>query len=588
MLDKQLTNPSFQELGLSVPILKALDKIGYEAPSPIQAAIIPTMLSGKDVVGQAQTGTGKTAAFALPILSKLDPKLSATQALILAPTRELAIQVAEAFQSYAENLKDFHVLPIYGGQNYSHQLRQLKRGAHIVVGTPGRVMDHMRRGTLALNDLSCLILDEADEMLRMGFIDDVEWILDQTPDDRQTALLSATMPKEIRRIAKKYLNNPDEVTIKTKTVTAELIRQRYLVGPNNYKLDALTRILEFEPFDASIVFVRTKKATAELAEKLEARGYAALPLNGDIAQAVRERTIERFKKGSLDIIVATDVAARGLDVDRITHVINYDIPYDTESYTHRIGRTGRAGRKGEAILFITPREKRLLRSIEHATKQPIEAMQLPSTEVLNEQRVERFKQKITDTMTTETSLFLRILTEYQKENDVDPLEIAAALAKLSQGRKPLLLKDLPKSTSDPHYKSKNGRQGGNERRSHRQNNHKTEEGMVRFRIEVGRTHGVKPGNIVGAIANEANISSRCIGTIRIMDTYSLVDLPSNLSKEACNHLSKVWVSGQQLQLSYSSDTNKQRKHTSKNKNLTGNTGRTSRNGNSNNHRTATH
>lgn len=560
MSDEQPTKPEFRDLNLAEPILRAIESIGYETPSPIQAAIIPKILSGKDVVGQAQTGTGKTAAFALPLLSKVDPAKNVTQALILAPTRELAIQVAEAFQSYAVNLKNFHVLPIYGGQNYTHQLRQLKRGAHIVVGTPGRVMDHMRRGTLILENLSCLVLDEADEMLRMGFIDDVEWILEQTPKNRQIALLSATMPKEIRHIAKKYLNTPEEITIKTKTVTAPSIHQRYWAGPNNYKLDALTRILEFEPFDAVLIFVRTKKATGELSEKLEARGYASSPLNGDIVQAQRERTIDRFKKGHLDVVVATDVAARGLDVERITHVINYDIPSDTEAYTHRIGRTGRAGRKGEAILFITPREKRLLRSIEQATKQPIEAMPLPSTEVLNEQRVENFKQKITETLETETGLFQKILKEYQEEHDVDPLDIAAALAKMSQGRKPLLLKDLPKPAREPRSRDRDERGGerGERRPRRRESGGKPEEGMDRFRIEVGSTHGVKPGNIVGAIANEAGINSRYIGPIHIMDNYTIVDLPADMSKEVCNHLSKVWVSGQQLKLSRSAEASSER------------------------------
>ena len=552
MSDEQPTKTGFQGLGLSESVLKAIETIGYETPSPIQAAIIPKIISGKDVVGQAQTGTGKTAAFALPLLSKMNPNNNVTQALILAPTRELAIQVAEAFQSYAANLKNFHVLPIYGGQNYTHQLRQLKRGVHIVVGTPGRVMDHMRRGTLVLDSLSCLVLDEADEMLRMGFIDDVEWILEQTPKTRQIALLSATMPKEIRHIAKKYLDTPEEVTIKSKTITADSIRQRYWAGPNNYKLDALTRILEFEPFDASIIFVRTKKATTELSEKLEARGYASAPLNGDIVQAQRERTIDRFKKGHLDVVVATDVAARGLDVERITHVINYDIPYDTEAYTHRIGRTGRAGRKGEAILFIAPREKRMLRSIEQATRQPIEAMPLPSTEVLNEQRVEKFKQKITETLETETGLFQKILKEYQEQYDVDALDIAAALAKMSQGRTPLLLKDLPKPARESRPRDDSSKDRG-ERRPRRNNSTKPEEGMDRFRIEVGRTHGVKPGNIVGAIANEAGINSRYIGPIRIMDNYTIVDLPSDMPKDVCNHLAKVWVSGQQLQLSRSTE-----------------------------------
>ena len=546
MSDKQPTISSFRELALAEFLITALDKIGYETPSPIQVAIIPQILAGRDVLGQAQTGTGKTAAFALPLLSRINTGSNATQVLVLAPTRELAIQVAEAFQSYAVNMQGFHVLPIYGGQNYSHQLRQLKRGAHVVVGTPGRVMDHMRRGSLVLDNLECLVLDEADEMLRMGFIDDVEWVLEQTPANRQVALLSATMPKEIRSIAKKHLSNPEEVTIKAKTITADSIHQRYWVGSNNLKLEALTRILEFENFDATLIFVRTKKSTTELSEKLEARGYAAAALNGDIIQSQRERTVDRFKKGHLDIVVATDVAARGLDVDRITHVINYDIPYDNEAYTHRIGRTGRAGRKGEAILMITPREKRMLRSIEQATRQSIEPMSLPSTAVLNDQRVAKFKEKITETLGTDTGFFQNILKEFQQESDADIIDIAAALAKLFQGDKPLLLKDLPKPTRESFRDDDRGQR---QRRPQQRREKTVDEGMERFRIEVGRTHGVKPGNIVGAITNESGLNSRYIGSISIMDNYSLVDLPADMSSAICDHLSKIRVSGQQLKLS---------------------------------------
>lgn len=370
------TVTTFNQLELAEPLLKALDEVGYETPSPIQAETIPLLLEGRDVLGQAQTGTGKTAAFALPLISNIDLKQKEPSVLVLAPTRELAIQVAEAFQKYAKHMKGFHVLPIYGGSDYGGQIRALKRGVHVVVGTPGRVMDHMRKGTLKLENLSALVLDEADEMLRMGFIDDVEWILEQTPDKRQIALFSATMPSQIRRIATKYLNNPEQVTIKNVTATAETIRQRFWPVSGVHKLDALTRILEAETFDAMIIFVRTKNSTAELADKLEARGYAAAALNGDIAQNQRERTVDNLKKGKLDIIVATDVAARGLDVQRISHVVNYDIPHDTEAYIHRIGRTGRAGREGDAILFVAPREKRMLSSIERATKKTIERMEI--------------------------------------------------------------------------------------------------------------------------------------------------------------------------------------------------------------------
>ena len=388
------STPQFEQLGLPENILKAVKELGYETPSPIQAQAIPTLLSGKDILGQAQTGTGKTAAFALPLLANIDANKSETQVLVLAPTRELAIQVAEACQSYAKHMKNFHVLPIYGGQSYSNQLRQLKRGAQVVVGTPGRVMDHMRRGTLKLNTLKTLVLDEADEMLRMGFIDDVEWVLEHTPEDRQIALFSATMPREIKKVAQNHLTDPEIIKIADKTATAKTINQRYMMTSGIDKLEALTRVLEMETYDGVIIFVRTKIATEELASKLNARGYSAAALNGDIAQAAREKTVDRLKKGGIDILIGTDVVARGLDVERISHVINYDVPYDTEAYVHRIGRTGRAGRSGDAILFITPREKRMLRSIEKATSQAITRMDVPTANVINQIRVDQFKKNI--------------------------------------------------------------------------------------------------------------------------------------------------------------------------------------------------
>ncbi|MES0327673.1 MAG: DEAD/DEAH box helicase, partial [Gammaproteobacteria bacterium] len=438
------TVTTFNQLNLSAPLLKALNDVGYEKPSPIQAETIPLLLDGRDIIGQAQTGTGKTAAFALPLLSNLDLSQKDPQVMVLAPTRELAIQVAEAFQTYAKHIKGFHVLPIYGGQDSRGQTRALERGVHVVVGTPGRVMDHMRRGALRLGKLSALVLDEADEMLRMGFIDDVEWILEQTPPKRQIALFSATMPTQIRRIATKYLNNPEQITIKTKTTTVDTIRQRFWPVGGIHKLDALTRILEAEDFDAMIIFVRTKNATVELAEKLEARGYAAAAINGDVVQKLRERSIDNLKKGKLDILVATDVAARGLDVPRISHVVNYDVPHDTESYVHRIGRTGRAGRKGDAILFVAPREKRMLQAIERATKQKISLMELPSTEKINDKRVEKFKQRISDALATEDfGLFPQMIEEFQQEHNVPAIEIAAALAKMLQGDTPLLLQNKP-------------------------------------------------------------------------------------------------------------------------------------------------
>jgi len=547
MSDSPTLTPSFKDLALSEPVLKALQTIGYETPSPIQAQIIPFVMAGRDVLGQAQTGTGKTAAFALPILTRIDIKQKEPQALVLAPTRELAIQVAEAFQSYAAHIKGFHVLPIYGGQDYSVQLRHLNRGAHVVVGTPGRVMDHMRRGTLKLDQLKTLVLDEADEMLRMGFIDDVEWILEQTPSSRQTALFSATMPTEIRKIAQQYLNNPEQVTIKVKTTTAANIRQRYWFISGLHKMDALTRILEAENFDGMIIFVRTKTATIEVAEKLEARGFSASAINGDMSQALRERAIENLKSGKLDILIATDVAARGLDVDRITHVVNYDIPYDTESYVHRIGRTGRAGRTGDAILFVSPREKRLLANIEQATKQKVEEMQLPSTEFINNARINKFKQKITDTLATEElSFYTQLINQYQVEHDVPAIDIAAALAKLLQGDTPLLLKDAGKK---PRKETTEDKRQDKERGPKRERSRAGAVEMELFRIEVGHNDGVKPGNIVGAIANETGIDGDHIARIKIEETYSTVELPAGMPKDLFQALKKVRVAGKPLNIS---------------------------------------
>ncbi|GLQ32607.1 DEAD/DEAH box helicase [Litoribrevibacter albus] len=556
-------NVTFGDLGLPDHVLKALKDVGYETPSPIQAETIPYVMEGHDVLGQAQTGTGKTAAFAVPLVANINIRKSKPQALVLAPTRELAIQVAEAFQKYAARRKGFHVLPIYGGQDYSSQIRALKRGVHVVVGTPGRVMDHMRRGTLDLSDLQTLVLDEADEMLRMGFIDDVEWILEQTPEQRQIALFSATMPKEIKRIATNYLNDPKEVTIKVKTQTASTIRQRVWMVSGMHKLDALTRILETEPFDGMIMFVRTKNATEELAEKLEARGYSAAALNGDMAQQSRARTVERLKNGQLDILIATDVAARGLDVERITHVINYDIPYDTEAYVHRIGRTGRAGRSGEAILFAAPRERRMLRAIERATNKTIEEMTLPSTQDVNDRRVSRFKDRITEALGSETDLqfFQELIEQYQEEKNIPALEIAAALAKLVQGDEPLLLKDRPKRERRKDFEERDGREGrdGRDGRGRdRGDRPKRERGerqprdtgvpMEEFRMEIGRADGVEPKHIVGAIANEADIESRYIGSIDIHEDHSYVSLPEGMPAEVFEHLKGVRIVGKQMRL----------------------------------------
>ena len=576
--------PNFQDFNLSKPVMKAVADAGYETPTPIQSLIIPHVLAGRDVMGQAQTGTGKTAAFALPLLSRIDVSRIEPQVLVLTPTRELTIQVAEAFQTYAAHMKGFHVLPVYGGQGYELQLRPLKRGVHVVVGTPGRVMDHIRRETLNLKGLTCLVLDEADEMLRMGFIDDVEWIMEHTPPKRQVALFSATIPAAIRRIAQKHLNEPLQITTKVRTTTADTIRHRYWMVSGIHKLDALTRILESETFDGIIVFVRTKSSTAELSERLQARGYSAAPLCGDISQSTREKTIAQLKAGKLDILVATDVAARGLDVDRISHVINYDIPYDTESYVHRVGRTGRAGRTGDAILFVAPRERHMLGAIEKATRQKIDMMQLPSTELINNKRIARFKQRITDTLSTnDLGFFSQLIANYRQEHNVPEIDIAAALAKLLQGDEPLLLTerkkqetirpaDRPRQTQDDfrprrampsdrprqaHDDSRPGRAmpADSPRQAHDAPRPRrtvpeaaTEKGMERFRIAVGRMHGVKPANIVGAIANEAGLESKHIGRIDIYDDFSTVDLPEGMPRNIFNSLKRVWVAGQELKI----------------------------------------
>ncbi|HBR97299.1 MAG TPA: ATP-dependent RNA helicase [Gammaproteobacteria bacterium] len=553
------TLTTFADLGLPAHALNTLTALGYETPSPIQAASIPALLAGSDVLGQAQTGTGKTAAFALPLLSRIDTDKRHTQALVLTPTRELALQVAAAFSRYAQGMRNLEVLSIYGGQAYGGQLKSLRKGPQIVVGTPGRVMDHLRKGTLMLDKLQTLVLDEADEMLRMGFIDDVEWILEQIPAKRQIALFSATMPTVIRKIAQKYLSNPEQVTIKVKTQTADNIRQRYWMVSGTHKLDALTRILEAEEFDGMIIFVRTKTATAELAEKLEARGHSTAAINGDMSQQLRERSINNLKNGKLDILIATDVAARGLDVERITHVVNYDIPYDTESYIHRIGRTGRAGRSGDAILFVSPRERRLLGNIERATKKKVEEMQLPSTEYINNARISRFKQRITDTLATdELSFYTQLIEQYQSEHDIPAHDIAAALAKMAQGTTPLLIKDLPKRSSrkersdsrpPAHGRGSERNERGGDRKPRRNRDQNSDIKMDLYRIEVGNSHGVKPSNIVGAIANETGIDGNHIARINIEENYSTVELPAGMPKELFQELKKVRVAGQQLNIS---------------------------------------
>jgi len=548
------TQMKFSDLGLSDSILSVLDKIGYETPSPIQEQCITHLLNGEDIIGQAQTGTGKTAAFALPLLDNIDLNLNAPQLLILAPTRELAIQVSEAVQTYARGLKGFHVLPIYGGQSYDVQLRPLKRGVHCVVGTPGRVMDHIKKGTLKLDNIKSFVLDEADEMLKMGFIDDIKWVMERIPEQRQIALFSATMPSIIKRVAEKFLNNPKIVKVKTKTETAPNIDQKYcLVGGLSQKLDALTRILEVIEFDAMIIFARTKTLTVELAEKLAARGFTAEAINGDIQQSQREKIIGKFKKGSIDILVATDVAARGLDVPRISHVVNYDIPQDAETYVHRIGRTGRAGRAGEAILFVSHRERRMLSNIERVTRQKITPIELPTAKIINEKRVNDFKKKITETINNrDLSVFEKLVGEFQEANEeVTHLKIAAALAHIAQGNEPLFL-----SEKEPSF-GRDQKPGEEKIISIEPNQLKNHPDipMRRYKIEVGNNNNIKPGNILGAIANEADMDSEYIGSIQIFDNFSTVDLPDEMPKETFAILGKTTVNGKRLNITALTDKN---------------------------------
>ncbi len=564
MTETETTTPSFRELELPETLLTVLDESGYEAPTPIQARTIPPLLEGRDMIGQAETGSGKTAAFALPILTQIELERREPQALVLAPTRELAIQVAESFQHYAKKLPGFHVLPIYGGQAYPIQLKPLRRGVHVVVGTPGRVMDHMRRGSLKLDGLKTLVLDEADEMLRMGFLEDVQWVLEQSPPERQIALFSATMPPPIRRIAQQHLSDPEEIRFQVRASAAESIRQRYWIVSGSHKLDALTRILEVEETDGMIVFVRTKTATVELAERLEARGLSAAALNGDIVQKQRERIVDQLKKGKVDVLVATDVAARGLDVERISHVVNYDVPHDLESYVHRIGRTGRAGRSGDAILFLAPRERHVLRSIERATKGKLEQLTLPTTDDVNQQRMARFKQRIGDTLESDENLelFEQLVGEFLAENEHEPLQVAAALARMAQGDQPLLLTERPKYEREARrredFAEQRERQSGRprERDGGMQGGHggrvfrvpPPEEGMERYRVEVGHCHGVQPGNLVGAIAGESGLEGRLIGRIELYEDFSTIDLPEGMPDFIFKDLGKLWVCGQQLSI----------------------------------------
>ena len=557
----------FSELGLSETVLRAVKAIGYESASPIQAATIPAMLEGTDILGQAQTGTGKTAAFALPILSKLDLKKREPQALVLVPTRELAIQVAEAFQKYAAGQPGFHVLPIYGGQSYVPQLNALKRGPQVIVGTPGRVIDHLDRRTLRLDSINCVVLDEADEMLAMGFADAMEAILSQTPENKQVALFSATMAPNIRRIAQTHLRKPREVVIKGKSGTAANIRQSFWMVSGLHKLDALTRIIEVAEFDAMLVFVRTKQSTVDLAERLQARGIAAAALNGDIQQSMREKIVTQLKSGKIDILVATDVAARGLDVERITHVINFDVPYDTESYVHRVGRTGRAGRSGEAILFIAPRERNLLRLIEKHTRQTIEPLKLPTADDVNARRLAKFKARIGEALAAGPGDFYRkAVQEVALETGADLLGVAAAIASLVEGNAPVKSTAPTNEYAPPAFeRSRDGDDAPRKQRREREpaadlpsvadNEYAFEDDgkQITWRLAVGLQHGAHPGAIVGAIANEARLHGPQINGVDIRGSYTLVRLPANLSKSVIERLSKVRVRGQELNLEESND-----------------------------------
>ena len=537
----------FTDLGLDARVLAALEEVGYEKPSPIQEQTIPLLLEGHDVVGLAQTGTGKTAAFALPALSRMAELADIngvsrdTQVLVLAPTRELALQVAEAFSSYATHMEDFTVLPIYGGSPYGPQLAGLRRGAQVVVGTPGRVIDHLEKGSLDLSNLQYLVLDEADEMLRMGFAEDVEKILEGTPDSKQVALFSATMPNSIRKIAQQYLNDPVEVRVKAKTTTSANITQRYMQVMHSHKLDAMTRVLEVENYDGIIVFVRTKKETEEVADKLKARGFAAAAINGDIPQQLRERTVDALRDGRIDILVATDVAARGLDVERISLVVNYDIPHDTESYVHRIGRTGRAGREGAAILFVTPREKYMLRQIEKATRQKVEPMHMPTAEAVNETRKQRFAQQITETIESEDlSFFRQIIEDYENEHDTTAEDIAAALAVIAQQGRPFFLdeeEDIARN-SRPFSDDDSDRGGRKAKRAH------NDEGMVNYKLNVGRSSRVTAGAIVGALANEGGIKGSQIGSIDIRQHFTIVGLPEDLPRDFFDRLRDTKIAGE--------------------------------------------
>ena len=545
------TRVSFDQMSLAEPILKAVRKAGYETPSPIQERSIPPLLEGKDLLGVAQTGTGKTAAFSLPLLSRLDESVKGAQILVLAPTRELALQVSEAMEGFAENLPKLRVVAVYGGTGYGEQIREFKRGTQVVVGTPGRVMDHIEKGYLKLNNLQALVLDEADEMLSMGFIDDIEWILEHTPKERQTALFSATMPKPIRKLAEKHLREPEEVTIKVKAENSPNIRQRFIKVRQHEKREMLTRLLEIEKFEAMLIFARTKNATMEIAEKLQGKGYPAEPLNGDMPQNLREKTVDRLKRGKISVLVATDVAARGLDVDRISHVLNYDAPFDLESYTHRIGRTGRAGREGDAIIFITNKEMRMLNAIERTLKVPCDQYVFPTLEEMNERKEEEFFTKIEQGMKGDLDDYRKALQRYLEESGKDTLEVAAALAFLEAGKKALRYENMPTSSSrKPRREDRQDRDQPNRRDSSRRGDRSERDGNLQsYRLEVGEYHGAQKGDIVGAIANEVGLDPQNMGKIRMFKDHTFIDLPKDMPKEIFEALKTVWVQGHQMNIS---------------------------------------
>lgn len=554
--DRDESPQNFTSLGLDERVLRAIQDVGYETPSAIQAATIPVLLTGRDVVGLAQTGTGKTAAFALPILSTIEPGLGTPRALVLAPTRELALQVCEAFESYSTHIPEVKLLPVYGGQAYGQQLGALRRGVDIVVGTPGRIIDHIERGTLDLSAITHLVLDEADEMLKMGFAEDVETILAQTPDTKQVALFSATMPAAIRRISAQYLSDPEEIKIAGKTQTSATIAQRYVVVSGHQKLEALTRVLEVETIDAAIVFTRTRGDSEQVAEKLRARGYSAAAINGDIPQQLREKTVDQLKRGVLDILVATDVAARGLDVERISHVINYDLPIDTESYVHRIGRTGRAGRQGDAISFVTPRERRLLVTIEKVTKQPLTQMPLPRVEEVNATRLSRFDDQITAALGDEEQMeeYRDIIDHYVRHHNVPEADVAAALAVVAQGDSPLLLAEsADKQFERDRELAQRFLSGDPERRGQKRDRDRSprssRDDLTMYRIEVGHKNRVRPGQIVGALANEGGLARNDFGRIQIKEFFSLVELPTSLTPKDLQRLGEIRVDGKPLRIS---------------------------------------